>query len=61
MTRYVSKLIVVLAITNLLGCTAVAIVDTAVGAAVGVSKVAIKGTVAVADAAIPDGDDEEAE
>jgi len=39
----------------------VAIVDTAVGAAVGVSKVAAKGTIAVADAAIPDGEEDEGE
>ncbi len=43
----------------MLGCTAVALVDTAVSATVGVAKVAVKGTVAVADAAIPDEDDED--
>ncbi|MCV6626398.1 MAG: NF038104 family lipoprotein [Cellvibrionaceae bacterium] len=47
--------------TLLSGCTVVSIVDTAASAAIGVTKVAVKGTVAVVDAAIPDGDDDEDE
>jgi len=41
------------------GCTVIAIADTAASAVVGVTKIAVKGTVAVVDAAIPDGDDED--
>ncbi|NHO87598.1 hypothetical protein G8768_11605 [Pseudoteredinibacter isoporae] len=41
------------------GCTVVAIADAAASTVVGVGKVAVKGTVAVVDAAIPDGDDDE--
>ncbi len=39
------------------GCTAVALVDAAASTAVGVGKVAVKGTTAVVGAAIPDSDD----
>jgi len=42
------------------GCTVVKVVDTAasatIGAAVGVTKVAVKGTTAAAKVIIPDGD-----
>ncbi|GAA6152026.1 NF038104 family lipoprotein [Pseudoteredinibacter isoporae] len=41
------------------GCTVVAIADAAASTVIGVGKVAVKGTVAVVDAAIPDGDDED--
>lgn len=44
---------------NLQGCTVVAIADAAASTVIGVGKVAVKGTVAVVDAAIPDGDDED--
>lgn len=41
------------------GCAVVAVVDTVASTAVGVTKVAVKGTTAVVGAMIPDGDDEE--
>jgi len=44
---------------NLQGCTVVAIADAAASTVIGVGKVAVKGTVAVVDAAIPDGDDDD--
>ena len=74
MTRFVVRmrnrtfttlLLAGLASTVLSGCTAIAIVDatasTAVGvtnAAVGVTKIAVKGTAAVAGAVVPDKKDE---
>lgn len=55
-------LITLLASVSLIqGCTVIAIADAAASTVVGVGKVAVKGTVAVVDAAIPDGDDEEEE
>ncbi|NHN39037.1 hypothetical protein G8764_17160 [Pseudomaricurvus alcaniphilus] len=53
------KVTLFLALTQLFGCTAIAVVDAVASTAVGVTKVAVKGTVAVADAVIPDGDDDE--
>ena len=41
------------------GCTVLAVTDAVVSTAVGVTKVAVKGTVAVVGAVIPDGDDKE--
>ncbi len=41
------------------GCTAIAVVDAVASTAVGVTKVAVKGTTAVVGAVIPDGDDED--
>ncbi len=38
------------------GCTAIAVVDAVASTAVGVAKVAVKGTTAVVGAVIPDGD-----
>ena len=40
------------------GCTAIAVVDAVASTAVGVTKVAVKGTTAVVGAVIPDGDDD---
>lgn len=40
------------------GCTAIAVVDAAASAAIGVTKVAVKGVTATAGALIPDGEDE---
>lgn len=54
-------LFAVFALTGLQGCTVVAIADAAASTVVGVGKVAVKGTIAVADAVIPDGDDDEDE
>lgn len=56
-----ATLLLLLCITQLSGCTVITIVDAAASTVVGVGKVAVKGTVAVVDAAIPDGDDEEEE
>ncbi len=41
------------------GCTVLAVTDAVASTAVGVTKVAVKGTVAVVGAAIPDGDDKD--
>jgi|GEM_PF-4486431 len=41
------------------GCTAIAVVDAVASTAVGVTKVAVKGTTAVVGAVIPDGDDDD--
>lgn len=43
------------------GCTVIAIADAAVSTAVDVAAVTVKGTVAVVDAVIPDGEDESEE
>ena len=40
------------------GCTVIAVADAVVSTAVDVAAIAVKGTVAVVDAAIPDADDE---
>jgi len=40
------------------GCTVVSAVDAVASTAIGVTKVAVKGTTAVVGAVIPDGDDE---
>ena len=58
MTRPVILLLLVVNLP-LTGCTVLAIADTAATAVVGVGKVAVKGTLAVADAAIPDDDSDE--
>jgi len=42
------------------GCTAVAVVDAAASTAVGVTKVAVKGTTAAVGAVIPDDEDKKA-
>lgn len=41
------------------GCTVIRVVDTVASTAVGVTKVAIKGTTAVVSAAIPGGGDDD--
>lgn len=41
------------------GCTVVSVVDAVASTAVGVTKVAVKGTTAVVGAVIPDGKDDE--
>jgi len=43
------------------GCTAVTVAGAVVGTAVGVTAVAVKGTVAVVDAVIPDQEQEDKE
>lgn len=48
----------VLVLLSSSGCTAIAVVDAVASTAVGVAKVAVKGTTAVVGAVIPDGDDE---
>lgn len=59
-TKFLSTLILILIFSQALsGCTVIAIADTAASAVVGVTKIAVKGTVAVVDAAIPDGDDDD--
>jgi hypothetical protein len=52
-------LMAVLISSILNGCTVVTVAGAVVGTAVGVTKVAVKGTVAVVDAAIPDADPED--
>jgi hypothetical protein len=55
-------IVLTIAFTSLLsGCTLFAIADAVGSAAIGTAKIAVKGTVAVVDAVIPDGDDEEEE
>jgi len=44
---------------NLGGCTVLSVVDAAASTAVGVGKVAVKGTTAAVNAAIPDGEDKQ--
>lgn len=41
------------------GCTVISAVDAVASTAIGVTKVAVKGTTAVVGAVIPDGDDDE--
>ena len=43
------------------GCTAITLVDAAASTAVGVGKLAVKGTTAAIGAVIPDGEDDEEE
>lgn len=52
---------IILSLILLHGCAVVSVVDTAASAAVGVVKIGVKGTIAVVDAVIPDGDDEDDE
>jgi len=49
----------VLAAGSMSGCTAIALADAAASTAIGVTKVAVKGTTAIVGAAIPDGDKKE--
>ena len=53
----VAAIVLSIAFLNTGGCTAIALVDAAASTAVGVTKVAVKGTTAAAGALIPDGDD----
>ncbi len=55
-----SKILAAIGFSILLSsCTAVTVVGAVAGAAVTVGTVAVKGTAAVVDLAIPDGDDED--
>lgn len=49
------------ALLPLNGCTVIAVADAVVSTAVDVAAVTVKGTVAVVDAVIPDGDEESEE
>jgi len=56
----ISKILGIFSLCFLLSsCTAVTVVGAVAGAAVTVGTVAVKGTAAVVDMAIPDGDDDE--
>lgn len=57
--KFIYTLSVLLLSTGLQACTVVAIADAAASTVVGVGKVAVKGTIAVADAVIPDGDEDD--
>lgn len=56
-----AALVVTLMSIILNGCTAVTVAGAVVGTAVGVTAVAVKGTVAVVDAVIPDQEQEDKE
>jgi len=56
-----TALAVALMSTILTGCTAVTVAGAVVGTAVGVTAVAVKGTVAAVDAVIPDQEQEDKE
>lgn len=50
--------LILLSMSTLSGCTAIAVVDAAASTAIGVGKVAAKGLTTTAGALIPDGEDE---
>lgn len=56
-----AAIVVGLSLFNVGGCTAVALVDAAASTAIGVTKVAVKGTTAAVGAVIPDSDDKKKE
>jgi len=51
--------LLLLLLPNLSACTVIAVADAVVSTAVDVTATAAKGTIAVVDAVIPDGDDED--
>ncbi len=55
----VLPLLLVVGLPSLSGCTVVAVADAVVSTTVDVAAVAVKGSVAVVDAVIPDGEDED--
>ena len=58
-SRVAMAAVMVLLALQVTGCTVIAVVDAVASTAVGVTKVAVKGTTAVVGAVIPGGDDDE--
>ncbi len=58
-TLIVLPLLLTVGLSSLSGCTVVAVADAVVSTTVDVAAVAVKGSVAVVDAVIPDGEDED--
>ena len=60
-SRQYALLLLMIGSLGLGGCTAVALVDATAATVIGVGTIAIKGTVAVVEAVIPDGDNKVAD